>query len=385
MKKNSFYFMNFKSEETSYFLLITCVFLFILTNFFQPGLRLSLAFFPVFLTFCRTNWLQFYFFFEVRIIPIFFVILHHGKQFERVKAAKFLVFYTLVFSLPFLFSMLFLKMRNSFGVIALPSLIQFPWLLSFFIYRVFLVKLPVFFFHTWLPKAHVEAPVRGSMILAGILLKIGGYGLIIILTENPLLKYFERIWVTWCLIGASIRGLTCLFISDLKIIVAFSSISHITFQCGGLFTFGFSTIEGSLFLIISHGFSSPAFFFYLYVIYKRVIRRRIFLNKLHFSIVQKWLFFIIVLLNFSVPPFLRFFAEIEILLNLIKMFSNIIFLIIYLLFSTLYSIYIFWIIDEKEGENISFRGSTEDWRELRSLIILIFLPLILSIWITVIF
>ena len=133
------------------------------------------------LTFSVTDYLLFYFYFERTLIPTFILILGWGYQPERVQAGIYILFYTLFGSLPLLVSLLSLRSfrgRRTYGLVACPGLGGGTYHFWYFC-RVFafLVKLPIFIVHVWLPKAHVEAPVAGSMVLAGVLLKLGGYGL----------------------------------------------------------------------------------------------------------------------------------------------------------------------------------------------------------------
>lgn len=195
--------------------------------------------------FLSLNIINFYLFFEISLIPTILIIIGWGFQLERMQAGVYLMFYTLTASLPLLLNLLYIY--KNIGTLKYLFLITqrvkylgarlLGNLFLVFLMLAFLVKLPVFFVHLWLPKAHVEAPVAGSMILAGVLLKLGGFGLrrVAPLIIDLIIK------IRGYLIGLGVIrivyvGFICCRLNDLKALVAYSSVSHIGLVLAGLLT-----------------------------------------------------------------------------------------------------------------------------------------------------
>jgi len=145
----------------------------------------------------------------------------------------------------------------------------------------FLVKLPIYGVHFWLPKAHVEAPVAGSIILAGVLLKLGGYGVfrVIIMFNFISLSYFNRLIISVSLVGALLVGLICMRQVDIKSLIAYSSVCHMALVIGGLLSFSYWGLRGTLVLMLAHGLCSSGLFCLSNIIYERLFTRRLIIIK----------------------------------------------------------------------------------------------------------
>lgn len=236
--------------------------------------------FSLFIAFSSINLFRFYLFFEVRIIPTLILIMGWGYQPERLQAGTYIFFYTLLASLPIMISLFyFYEGLNSLDYYFLMGDFDL-----FYLYMcvnvVFFVKIPIFFIHLWLPKAHVEAPVAGSIILAGVILKLGGYGLM------RLLILFLRVGLKVNLIFYVIRifggfyvSLICLRQVDIKSLIAYSSVAHMGIVLGGLITLNFWGFYGSLIIMLAHGLCSSGLFCLANISYERLHSRRIFLTK----------------------------------------------------------------------------------------------------------
>jgi NADH-quinone oxidoreductase subunit M len=230
--------------------------------------------------FCALDLVLFYLFFEGGLIPMFLIIgIWGGKR--RVYASFKFFLYTLAGSLLMLIAILAIYGKTGTTDIVTLLETKFPpsmqtWLwLAFF--ASFAVKMPMWPVHTWLPDAHVEAPTAGSVILAAILLKMGGYGFIRF--SLPMFPdasaYFAPLVYALSVIAVIYTSLVALVQEDIKKLIAYSSIAHMGFVTMGLFTLTTQGVQGAMFLMISHGFVSGALFLCVGVIYDRMHTREI--------------------------------------------------------------------------------------------------------------
>nr|QUT13286.1 NADH dehydrogenase subunit 4 [Octodonta nipae] len=308
--------------------------------------NLSLLFLLLMLmvVFSSMNLIVFYIFFEISFIPLLFLIVGWGYQPERLMAGFYLMFYTLVFSLPMMVGLFFIY--NNLGSLMIFELENLSsYFLYFFVVMVFLVKMPMFMIHLWLPKAHVEAPVAGSMILAGIMLKLGGYGMIrfmkLFLTLNLKLN---MIIMVFSIMGGFIISILCLFQTDMKSLIAYSSVSHMSLVLAGILTYNYFGFIGGLLMMIAHGLCSSGLFALVNVYYERFNSRSMYMLKGLLNLYPSfalWMF-LLSASNMAAPPSLNLLGEIFLLSSLISFSSWFIILLSLLsFFSACYSIYLF--------------------------------------------
>ena len=231
-------------------------------------------------TFAAQDLFLFYIFFEAGLIPMYLIIGIWGGA-NRIYASYKFFLYTLLGSILMLIAMLYMSIAA--GTTSIPALMahDFPvqvqiWLwLAFF--ASFAVKMPMWPVHTWLPDAHVQAPTAGSVILAGVLLKLGGYGFLRFSLPMFPQASAELTWLVFGLSAVAViyTSLVALVQNDMKKLIAYSSVAHMAIVTIGLFAFNRQGIEGAMIVMLSHGLVSGALFLCVGVIYDRLHTREI--------------------------------------------------------------------------------------------------------------
>nr|ASY98564.1 NADH dehydrogenase subunit 4 [Metallyticus sp. JZ-2017] len=319
-------------------------------NFYEELFLFMILFLLMMLimTFCSLNLISFYFFFEGSLIPTLFLIFGWGYQPERLQAGIYLLLYTLTASLPLLLSILWFY--SKFKCLIFPLMFNgFGELFNVIIYLsmilAFLVKMPMYMIHLWLPSAHVEAPVSGSMILAGVLLKLGGYGLFRVYTIMVNIgMIYNMLWLMISLVGGVVVSLMCLRQMDIKSLVAYSSIVHMGLVIGGLMTLNNWGFNMSFVLMIAHGLCSSGLFCLANITYERLGSRSLMINKgllgLMPSMALWW--FLLLSCNMAAPPSLNLLGEIGLINSMMSWsYYVMMFLMLISFFSASYTLYLY--------------------------------------------
>nr|YP_010956441.1 NADH dehydrogenase subunit 4 [Coelorinchus caelorhincus]WMY89534.1 NADH dehydrogenase subunit 4 [Coelorinchus caelorhincus]WNN67277.1 NADH dehydrogenase subunit 4 [Coelorinchus caelorhincus] len=352
------------------------------------------------LAFGATEFIMFYIMFEATLIPTLLVITRWGNQMERLNAGIYFLFYTLAGSLPLLIALMMLQ--NNMDTLSLLTLQyskplyvmsvgdKFWWVGCML---AFLVKMPLYGLHLWLPKAHVEAPIAGSMVLAAVLLKLGGYGMMRLMTIlGPPSKEVIYPFMILALWGVIMTGAACLRQTDLKSLIAYSSVSHMGLVAGGILIqtpWGFT---GALALMIAHGLTSSALFCLANSNYERTHSRTMLLARglqTALPLMTGWWFFAS-LANLALPPLPNLMGELLILTSLFNWSAwTLIITGTGTLITAMYSLYVFLMSQRGLLPPHMFFLSPSHTREhllillhLTPLILIMFKPALIWGWLT---
>jgi len=314
----------------------------------------------IILVFSVIDILLFYIFFESVLIPMYLIIGIWGARKEKQMAAYQFFLYTLIGSLLMLLRIIWLYInRGTTNFIILNDIdikIEYQLWLWLRFFASFATKVPMIPLHLWLPQAHVEAPTAGSVILAGILLKLGSYGMIrfslCLFPEASI--YFTPLVYAMSLIGIIYASLTTIRQIDLKRIIAYSSVAHMNFVTIGIFTQTIQGVEGAIMLMISHGLISSALFISIGIIYDRFHTRLLpYYSGLRTIMpIYRIIFIFFTFANISFPGTASFIGELLILLGIFQ--SNIFVRILASVGIVLGAIYSIWL-----RNRILFRKTSE--------------------------
>ena len=329
----NFFYYGFFFDKINSYLLILLLFIaltrFIYSHKIRKGTSiywrkiLTLMVITLWMFFVTHSFVIFYVYFELSVLPIFIIIMGWGYQSERLGARLSLIFYTISASVPFLIFILLSinnqKMYFFFQVYQRLRISEVIYVV--FVMRIiaFLVKVPLFFFHLWLPKAHVEAPVIGSIILASVLLKLGGYALVRI---SPLVTYNSHLSI---IISIAMRGsvlirMVCISQLDIKVVIAYSSVAHMAVCVARIFYLSGLGISGAIILILAHGLRSILMFFGENLFYERKFSRRLLIMRGFLSSLPLlsffWLFTMI--RRIATPPLFNFLSEVLCITSIVR-------------------------------------------------------------------
>jgi len=328
------YWALIKISEINFWISFLILFLFLIIIIIETTIKTSLniLFVILLLIILLSDFVSFFLLYEIVFIIIMFAIVLLGYSYERLIAAFLIIFYSFLFSSPILIMLVLFD--HSFLI---KEWLYYSVLMNYFFVGSFMVKFPIFGFHYWLPVAHVEASTIGSIVLAGVLLKLGSIGLLyVIIYMNFMIKFHYIVLAVLLLI------LIIVVLRDLKIIIAYSSVAHMR-MVFYIIILGFRVgKKGAIYIILYHGFISPLIFWVVGMLAWWKTRSLLVVKIISFSYVFILVLFLLCIINMGFPPFIGFLREILILKATVLYNLSIRLLVIGVLFSCYYNIYLFW-------------------------------------------
>lgn len=312
-------------------------------------LIIPFIFMLIMLLFLSQNIFFFFFFYEISVIPIIIILIFGGSRVKREEAGFFLYGYAMVSATSMFWRLIWISKQtilDSFCFFLLnfsssKMNVRLRNVTTFLCILTFMVKFPVFFIHVWLPKAHVEAPVYGSIILARILLKMRGSAFLILLPIiYPIDNYLFVFLVFFSFWGGRIVGMICFNQKDSKVLIALSRVQHMSLSVLGILIINSLSIISSFMILIGHGFLSPILFFIRRNSYEKRRSRSFFLfNSKNMKSLLKVVFWtFLVFSRMGLPPFILFEGEVLLMTFSFKNKSLLICFLFYFMFSGVYSI-----------------------------------------------